>query len=92
MKTRPKTKSATRRQVQRVVSLRLTLDEAHALNLVILNGWGDGDFAGWLSDRKQIAACKRAMERLDAAIAEQMKIKADDELSLNASDHPNFFQ
>ncbi len=50
------------------VVVELTQCEAEALSLVATNGWGDGDFAEWISDRTQSRACIRAMHKLDAAI------------------------
>jgi len=50
------------------VTVTLTLFEAKMLDLVAGNGWGDGDFADWLGDRRKAAACVRAMEKLSHAI------------------------
>lgn len=54
--------------VQRMVSLRLTQIEAMMLRNVVINGWGDGDFGLWIKDRQEVAACKRAMKKLDACV------------------------
>ena len=72
--TKTKQKHQTPVCSTRLVSLRLTPLEADMLKSVTGNGWGDGDFADWLNDKAQIAACKRAMLKLDAAIREQANI------------------
>ncbi len=57
-------------QASAIVVLRLTIREAIALDLVVINGWGDGDFAEWLEagDPKDVDACKKAMKKLKEAI------------------------
>lgn len=48
------------------VIVELTEIEAKTLSMVSNNGWGDGDFADWLS-KEESKACIRAMDKLDAA-------------------------
>lgn len=50
------------------VTLTLTRLEARMLTNVVANGWGDGDFASWLGNRADVAACKRAMRKLEASL------------------------
>ena len=49
------------------VVLELTKKEARALVGVVGNGWGDGDYSDYLNDSHESMACKRAMEKLNAA-------------------------
>lgn len=49
------------------IILTLTQLEADMLYHVAGNGWGDGDFAGWLGNKTQSKACAKAMEKLDKA-------------------------
>jgi len=51
----------------KTIVIRLTPLEAEMLQYVVGNGWGDGDFAGWLDNKQHAAACRRAMKKLDAA-------------------------
>lgn len=62
----------SRRSLKRRVLLNLTRLEARMLSLVVGNGWGDGDFAEWLGNGRDAAACRRAMDKLDAAIGQSL--------------------
>lgn len=53
------------------VQITLTELEADMLSSVAGNGWGDGDFAGWLGNPEHAKACLRAMEKLQDAIAKR---------------------
>lgn len=60
--TPPKTAGTGRRRVV----VELTLAEAEALDFVVGNGWGDGDFAGYAGSH--VPTQKRAMAKLRDAI------------------------
>ena len=53
---------------QKHVILKMTRFEATMLRLVVGNGWGDGDFAEWLGNKKYADGCRRSMDKLDAAL------------------------
>jgi hypothetical protein len=59
----------------RRVTVELTLLEAENLSCVAGQGWGDGDHADYLGDGVDAAACKRAMTKLDQAIAAVQRVK-----------------
>lgn len=50
----------------RKVVIKLTINEAHALDSVVGNGWGDGDFAGY--GGQHIPTQRRAINKLARAI------------------------
>ena len=52
----------------RDVVLVLSRAEAVQLASVVGQGWGDGDHAGWLGNRRHVAACQRAMDKLRQAL------------------------
>ena len=58
-----------RRRRSRYVIVRLTELEASALWLVVDNGWGGGDFSGWLGSTIVANATRRAMEKIKQARA-----------------------
>lgn len=63
------TPAIVRRRRSRPVILRLTQLEASALWLVVDNGWGGGDFSGWLGSTIVANATRRAMEKIKQARA-----------------------
>ncbi len=60
---------------KRRILLNLTMAEAQMLRLVIGNGWGDGDFAEWLGSKRDASTCRRAMDKLDAAMRKPLNRK-----------------
>ncbi len=43
------------------IVVELTEEEASLLSACIGNGWGDGDFAGWLGGGQRGKSCERAI-------------------------------
>lgn len=51
----------------RRVTVVFTRAEWDALCCCADNGWGNGDFADWLHDKRRADACVRALTKLKAA-------------------------
>lgn len=55
----------TRTEAMKSFVLRMTKLELRMLRSVAGNGWGDGDFAQWLGNKKEANACRRILSKLD---------------------------
>jgi len=50
--------------MSRTVTLNLTLEQAEQLLQVVSQGWGDGDHAEYLGDKRKANCCAAAMNKL----------------------------